>query len=866
MASIQPVWHLARLSFSGRPGRSLLVAFAVCVASALIVAMSCAIETAVDNVRSRMERLIGESDARIVHRHGANFLPTLIEEVRAWTGVEAVGGRLSGALSLERADGAPGSDGRPRRATVRCRGSDLGSDAAFAQVTYTSGSPPSGEREIGLDPAAAKALDAAPGTRLRVVRFGAPMELVVSGLYERPMLGALQRPSGHLSRHTLAEAADAEDGVTLISIALKEGVDPAKWVTENAGRVSSPLALEPSEVATTGLDRPARAGEFLQALATMLAFLCCALLVATAMTTALAQQQRELAIARCVGASRGQLFASQVLGGGVLCLGAGMVGVPLGLGLARGVAWWYASQLPGGMSVSTLGISLALIGATAAGVLGSLWPAWKGARIDVLAALSPHAAIPRPRPLVIAAAIAVTCIAVQLVLLNIADPERRFWGYLALGLPLIHVGWFLAAIPILAVLGRLFGGAIERVLGLPATLLTTSLASVRFRLGMVAGALMIGVAMLVGTWTSGRAILDDVTHRVRFGDAFAFKSTGFSTAEVERIRAIDGVRHFAAMGYLPVEVISEQVFGLKALSPTRVVCIGFDSEPFFAMNRLEWVAGDPAVAARRLREGNAILVASEFMTARGIAPGSILELGSGAHHLPFEVVGVVGAAGLDVATQFFGIRSLYMEHAVSCVFMEFDAVTKHFGSKEAFLIQIGLPDDATDADESRIDKAIEKAAPGSVFASGRSIRAEVLEVGRVIMTICTTIAAGALTLASLACASVIGAGVAARTREFGILQAVGASRSVLARLLMGEALLVGLTAAIVGNCFGFHIAWMESRIYHDLAGLDLAPRPHLVVGLVGGAVVVVTAILASIPAMRLVTRASPRALLGTAAA
>ena len=297
-----------------------------------------------------------------------------------------------------------------------------------------------------------------------------------------------------------------------------------------------------------------------------------------------------------------------------------------------------------------------------------------------------------------------------------------------------------------------------------------------------------------------------------------------------------------------------------------VVCIGFESKPFLAMNRLEFAAGDPEYAAKRLLDGDAILVAREFMTARGIGPGSHLELGAASHHATFEVVGVVGAAGLDVATQFFGIRSLYMEHALSCVFMDLSAVEKHFGSREAFMVQIALPESATASDEARIERAIEAAAPGAAFASGRSIRMEVLSIGRVVMAICTTIAGGALLLASLACASVIAAGVAARTREFGVLEAMGADRSTLLRLVAGEAIIVGFAAGLVGNAFGWHVAWMESRVYHDLVGLELNPTPHYLVGLAGGALVMLAALLASLPAMRIVTRRSPRELLGTAAA
>jgi putative ABC transport system permease protein len=837
------------------------VAFAVAASSAVVVAMNCAVETAFANMHERVARFIGKADARIVHRHEAPFDPELIGDVRGWPGVVAVSGRVHGSLTLERSDGVSDAQGRPRRATVRCRGGDLGTEPAFAQVTYTRGAAPAAAKEIGIDPLAAKALDADIGTRLRLVRFGEPMEFIVSGIYERPALGALQRPSAQLDRTTLVDAAGLDDGVVLVSIALDEEVDPTAWIEANRARVAPPLRLESTEAATTGLDSPARVGTLMVSIITMLAFLCCSIIAATAMTTSIAQQQRELAIARCVGASRGQLFASQVLAGVVVCACAGVLGIPVGLLIAFSVSRFFASELPLGLSLAPAGPLLALAGSIGAGILGAIIPAWRASRVCVLHALTPHAQPWRRQHLIAFAAVAAACLLAQLALLLPPDPQARLWLYLAIGLPLLHAGWFLGAVPVLSLVAVALARLLERTLALPPALLRMTCESSGVRMGLVSGALMVGVAVLVASWTSGRAMLEEVTAKVRFGDAFAFKSTGFTAAEVARIRALPGVGQCAAVGYHPVEVQGERLLGIEGISTRHVVCIGFDVEPFLAMNRLEWIAGDQAYAARRLREGDAILVAKEFLEAKGIRPGDTLSLGRADHHRPFEVVGVVGAAGLDVATQYFGIQSLYMEHALSCVFMDFDAVARHFDSRDVFLIQMSLPAGTASASDEAIRTAVEDAAPGAVFASARAIREEIIGIGSIILTVCSSVAGGVLLLASLAGGAVIAAGVSARAREFGILEAVGASSSMVARLVVGEATLMGVTAALVGCAFGWHLAWMESRTYHDLLGLELHPEPHWRIALVASVAVTVSAIGASLPTIFRLLRAAPARLL-----
>ncbi|MEY4786840.1 MAG: hypothetical protein RL692_734, partial [Planctomycetota bacterium] len=277
---------------------------------------------------------------------------------------------------------------------------------------------------------------------------------------------------------------------------------------------------------------------------------------------------------------------------------------------------------------------------------------------------------------------------------------------------------------------------------------------------------------------------------------------------------------------------------------------------------LEWIKGDPTYAAKRLREGNAILVAEEFLTARGIGPGTWIELGSESDHHPFEVVGVVGAAGLDVATQFFGIQSMYMEHAVSCVFMDFSGVSKNFGTREAFLVQMGITEEATTADEEKLASAVESATPGAVFASGRAIRKEILRIGAIMLTVSTFVAIGAMALASLAAGGVIAAGIATRSFELGVLEAVGASRGLVSRLILTESLLIGITAGITGSAFGIYLAWMGTRCYRDMAGLELSFEIPVGVVIGGFIAASVAAILAAAPAVRSLTQRSPRELLG----
>ena len=227
--------------------------------------------------------------------------------------------------------------------------------------------------------------------------------------------------------------------------------------------------------------------------------------------------------------------------------------------------------------------------------------------------------------------------------------------------------------------------------------------------------------------------------------------------------------------------------------------------------------------------------------------------------MPGEIVGVVRSAGLDVATQVFGIRSVYMEHAISCVFLDLGAVARHFGSREAVLMQMDLVPGTTVSDDTMADRVAE-AAPGALFASGRAIRAAIDDVGRLVLGVSGTVAFAALLVASLGVGSVIAAQVQGRRGEFGVLRAIGAARGPMVGLVLAEAGVVAIAAMLAGTGLGWELAWAGRVLFADLAGLQLAPVFPWAAWAGGCLLVAALAWTAAWPTARGLLRRSPREL------
>ena len=108
--------------------------------------------------------------------------------------------------------------------------------------------------------------------------------------------------------------------------------------------------------------------------------------------------------------------------------------------------------------------------------------------------------------------------------------------------------------------------------------------------------------------------------------------------EGEILSALPGVEAASPVGYLPIRLGSEARLGIDAFSPKNVICVGFEPESFLELNRFEWIEGNPEEAVPRLLEGDSVLVAEQFLTARGLGVGDTITLGPEKREQKFEIV------------------------------------------------------------------------------------------------------------------------------------------------------------------------------------------------------------------------------------
>ncbi len=143
----------------------------------------------------------------------------------------------------------------------------------------------------------------------------------------------------------------------------------------------------------------------------------------------------------------------------------------------------------------------------------------------------------------------------------------------------------------------------------------------------------------------------------------------------------------------------------------------------------------------------------------------------------------------------------------------------------------------------------------------RHIKASIEQGFSRLLLLVSTVAFAAMAVASLGVTNTIMASIRSRRWQFGILRSIGMMRSGLLRMVLAEALLLGMIGAGLGIVAGLQMSIDAHQLSHIILGY--APKTTVPWGiiLIGTAVVLLIAVVASIMPATTVARTEPLDLL-----
>jgi len=774
--------------------RFVLTATAVVVGVAFVVAAFVLTDSLARSIRDLLRDTAGRSDIVVRAATGSTGGPggvfggsragvpaALLPELAAVPGVAVADGIVSGPGQLLDKGGRSG-------AFDFSLVSNWPVEPDLFGVRLASGRAPSGPDDVVIDAETAAERGLGLGDRVRVATRRGIVDARISGIAEQRGTGLITAASVlAFSSERAAELVGVPGWYSVVNIGLEPGArsDDVQSALRKVGGASVSVFSSEALVAAAQADIEEELTNFVGLLLGFagVTLFVSAFLIWNTFTIVVAQRTRELALLRAVGASRRQVAASVigeglVVGAAASALGLGL-GVLLGMGLQRlivalGVALPLDSVVFE-LRTAVAGVVVGL-GVTAVSVVG---PARRATPVPPVAAIQSIDATPTRRSLgrpVVGSVLlgAGLVIGARALAMPTEPVDPRVKG-VALGALLGFLG--------VAALARFLAGPIVSVLGAPAR--ATGVAgriaarnSVRNprRTASTASALMIGLALVATTLVVGEsvrtAIRGGLTRSVHAEVVVDSGSVApFDAATIDAIAAAPGVAEA-----VPMSITRSDTVG----APGRLAMTTGDVEQMASVVDPEIVEG------RSPRGADEMAVNRRWADDKGVELGQRLTLKGGDVTRTLEVVGV------------YQRRELYDD-----TFAPTAAVAGLLGVEPAARLVFVRTEPG--ADPARVAAELARVA-ASIPNSTAQVRADFVEsrTGSVdiIISIVNVLLGFAVAVAALGIANTLALSVVERTRELGLLRAVGMSRRRMRRMVRLEGVLIGTFGGVLGLVVG----------------------------------------------------------------
>jgi len=770
----------------------------------------------------------------------------LVDDIERVDDVDRAVADVSGPVVLLGADGtAVVTNGPPSLA--------FAIDTEDPSTTLTDGQWP-GTGEIALEASAADASGLSTGDTTTVVLGGGPQPVTVSGEFTIAAAAAGSILVG-LDEATAREAYAPDGRVQYISVYARDGADVDAVRREVAAALPDGSGAQAVTGEVVREEAQRNVEEVLGFVETFLlvfaaiALVVGAFIISNAFAMSVRERQRELALLRAVGASPGQVFTSVLVQAIVVGVVGAAIGVAGGALLVRGIRAGlgaFGFELAGRIPLSTGQVVGAIgLGAVIC-LLAAVLPARRAALIPPVEALRDDVAPERGTRAravggIVLAALGGLALAVASRLGASVDGRVTGWQWLDDTLEPVDPRVVLGVGAGLLLLGVLVGSpavarGVLRVLGAPLVPLLRPLGGIARgnvtrsprRTAATAGALLIGMALVActaviaaSTQASVRAIVDTEMRAPLIVD---------SATWVVPTGAVDAVRDVPGVGRLDVVRLGTTSASVASGEPASVGIAGVPDRFFETALDPVTLDGDATAA---LESGDAVV---HRRTARdqGWKVGDELRIGLAEDPVEVRVGAVIDSQIVS--------DGLVVPDAV------FDDVVPT--SQQTVRAAYATPAAGTSVEElrSELRTAVEPFLVLTVRDRAETASAVSDQVDQV-LAILYALLALSIVIALLGIVNTLALSVIERTREIGLLRAVGLGRLQLAGVIAIESVLIAVFGTVLGVAVGVAVGAALPGVLAD-EGLSTLAIPWTQVLLVLAAAVVIGLIASIGPAVR----------------
>jgi putative ABC transport system permease protein len=724
------------------------------------------------------------------------FSADILDQVRSVSSVDAAAGSVFEELAVKIMD----TDGEPISGNAPTFGFGLDSSVPrFNPLELKDGRWPSGPDEVVIDSGTADDQDYGVGERVGIATLAPLREFEVVGIARYPGVESIGGATFAVFDVPTAQSLlDQEGKFDAISVAARAGVTPDQLVAD------LDEALPDTVQVRTGTEQAEEESSEIGTFTTIIRYFLLsfgfvalfvgAFVIFNTLSMTVAQRTRELATLRTIGASRRQVLGSVLIEALVIGLLASLTGLVLGLLLARGLKALFKVfeiELPTTSLVMTSG---AVIASLAIGVgitlLAGLAPALRATRVPPISAVREGASLPPSRLSRYWPYVAVVLIALSVVLLGyslFADDVEIVQRLLAIafGVLSLFVGVALLSSRLVRPLALLVGWPARRIGGTAGRLAQGNALRNPGRTAATAAALMIGIALVTFVAVLGHGMRDSnrqaIEDQIR-ADLIITSQDGYSPFVAGATQA--------AAGAEPVESVTEVREEVARIAGSGNDISGIDPELITSGYAFDWKEGSNATLAQ-LGENGAI-VTDDFAEDKDLAVGDTFTVEApGGKKAELEVKGIVDPPPFY---PLLGVVTIPNE--------TFDSLFDLERNQYTFIKASG---GGTEANKDAVDAALAKYPDARVQTRQEWIDKEDAEFQQFLSMLYILLALSVV----VSVAGIINTLILAvfeRTRELGMLRAVGMTRRQVRRMIRHESIITALIGAALGLPLGIFLA------------------------------------------------------------
>ena len=679
------------------------------------------------------------------------------------------------------------------------------SQPRFNALTLEYGRWAAAANEVVIDPETAKAQHFAVGDTIGVAAVGPVQRFRIAGIAKYGDIESLGGAT--FAVFTIPEARRLlhVDGYTAISVAAKDGMSQ----DELAGRLQR---LVPGTAQVNTADEQAHADKkgidgFLTFIRGFLlgfggiALFVGAFVIFNTLSITVAQRTRELATLRTIGATRRQVLRSVLLESAALGVLASVVGLFTGFGLARGLSSLFHAlgiSLPEAAPVyATRTFVVSLVLGTVVTIVAGLVPALRATRVPPIAAA--RGGLPetvRGRKATVAG---VVLLGLAVLLLGYAVTGERLGSgssllALAFGALALIVGTAAVASRLVRALAFVFGRASRRWGGAPGRIGAENTVRNPQRTASTAAALMIGIALVSFVAVLGKGVHDSMNNAIdgQFPASWIVTSkngwSGFPPAAGDAAAHAPGVTH------------ATSIRGDRGLiGNTQVNVNGVDPGTVSGLYHFGWKRGSSQETLGELASGGAILKQS-------FAKKNHLELG--------QQFILLGSSGKPVSLHVAGFyESPRIAELLGGVIVSQAAFETAFPRPQnTFTLLDGTPTKAGLAKALAAFPDTKAQTHAAFVKSTTSFMSSLLNLVYVLLALSVVVSLFGMV-------NTLVLSVWERTREIGMLRALGMSRRQTRWMVRHESIVTGLIGSGLGLPIGLLLAF---AVTHALSRFGVA--------------------------------------------